>query len=1150
MKNIFLLLLSLSSLHFLAYSQPGTNDATFNTFDDCSMGVGSGFENTVSVSAIQADGKIIVGGQFTYFDGVYLQPRIARLNSNGSLDLAFVNGTGFNGEVDAIAIQPDGKIIVGGYFTSYNGLPINRIIRLNSDGSVDGTFNPGTGFDNYVSSLIILSDGKIIVGGGFEYCDGTLRRSLAILNSDGSLDVSFNTNNGFSGHVFDIACQADGKIIATGAFNAFDGTPINRIARVNTDGTLDLTFGVGTGFNNTGQSVAIQMDGKILVGGNFTTYNGSSGVRIVRLNSDGTIDLTFNAGSGFDNSVSSISIQTDGKLVVGGSFTVFDGASTNYIARLNSDGSADFSFNPGSGFSAAVRTTLMQPDGKILVGGSYNSFNGTWKMRFSRLNADATLDGFFGAPTGFNYTVSSTTIQSDGKIIAGGIFTYFNGTVCNSIARLNENGSMDLSFNSGLGFDDEVYASAVQADGKIIAGGNFTTFNGSASNYLTRMNADGSQDISFNVGTGFDSYVTAIAIQSDGKIIVGGNFTTYNGMPANYLVRLNTDGSMDGTFNMGSGFSEYVQSLVILSDGKIMVGGNFTSYNGTNRYRIARLNSNGTLDAAFNPLSGFNGTVMSIAVQPDGKIIAGGQFTSYAGTTRNRIARINSNGTLDVTFTLGVGGFNQTVSSVILQSDGKVIAAGSFTAYGGNTANHIARLNANGSHDATFISGTGFDENVRSLSLCSDGKVIVGGEFAAFDGVCRNNIARLQGDCNSASTIAPVACDSIVINGITYYSSGAYQQIIPNSVGCDSTITINLTIGLTGNIDLTTIQSNTSLLSIETAATFQWLDCANANSPIVGFTDPLYSATTTGSFSLEITKDGCKDTTTCLLVDQNDFYNEPWYYPMMGEVFAGPTSDLDSCDAEALSFIFGGVAPYSYDWMTQANNSFGQGCDSACHGLHQLKVYDNIGDSLFVDYYVADSINYFNWYSSGIATDTLYMVDENCLFDFGAPIDSILITDQYYLYSASPAPGDYIFTEITYYQGGNMFIHSDTSIIDTTLINLIDFSIYCPAKSIANLVKILFIDEYIFGLEIPQYISTDLTIFPNPGNGLFYVRITNPQDEYSLDVFNSAMSKVFSIDVFCPEYSDRIDLSGMTKGIYFIRLTGANSLIIEKIVIE
>ncbi|MBK6526245.1 MAG: T9SS type A sorting domain-containing protein [Crocinitomicaceae bacterium] len=89
-----------------------------------------------------------------------------------------------------------------------------------------------------------------------------------------------------------------------------------------------------------------------------------------------------------------------------------------------------------------------------------------------------------------------------------------------------------------------------------------------------------------------------------------------------------------------------------------------------------------------------------------------------------------------------------------------------------------------------------------------------------------------------------------------------------------------------------------------------------------------------------------------------------------------------------------------------------------------------------------------------------------------------------------------------------------------------------------------------FGLEIPQYISTDLTIFPNPGNGLFYVRITNPQDEYSLDVFNSAMSKVFSIDVFCPEYSDRIDLSGMTKGFYFIRLTGANSLIIEKIVIE
>jgi uncharacterized delta-60 repeat protein len=256
------------------------------------------------------------------------------------------------------------------------------------------------------------------------------------------------------------------------------------------------------------------------------------------------------------------------------------------------------------------------------------------------------------------------------------------------------------------------------------------------------LNSDGSLDTTFDIGSGFNGNVFSIALQSDGKILVGGGFTSYDGTTQNYITRLNSDGSLDTTFDIGIGFNSDVRSITIQSDGKILVGGFFTSYDGTTQNRIARLNSDGSLDTTFDIGTGFNFFVISIALQSDGKIVVGGNFASYDGTTQNRIARLNSDGSLDTSFDIGTG-LNSNVFPIALQSDGKILVGGFFTSYDGVTQNRITRLNPDGSLDTTFDIGTGFNDSVISIAIQSDGKILVGGNFNIYDDVTQNRITRL-----------------------------------------------------------------------------------------------------------------------------------------------------------------------------------------------------------------------------------------------------------------------------------------------------------------------------------------------------------------------------------------------------------------------
>jgi uncharacterized delta-60 repeat protein len=299
------------------------------------------------------------------------------------------------------------------------------------------------------------------------------------------------------------------------------------------------------------------------------------------------LDATFDPGTGANNYLSCITLQGDGKIVIGGGFTTFNGAVRNHIARLNFDGSLDTTFIAGG--DGGIRAAAVQPNGKIIIAGDFTSFSGIERWFIARLNSNSYLDTGFDPGSGANYPVWALALQPDGNILIGGEFTTYNSTSRNHIARLSSTGSLDTTFDPGLGANGSVWALVLQGDGKIIIGGGFTSYNGVTRNGIARLNANGSLDTTFDPGSGANDSVTAAAVQGDGRIIIGGMFTSYNGVVRNRIARLNANGSLDTTFDPGSGPSERVLSIAIQGDRKILIVGLFAFYSGSVRNRIARI---------------------------------------------------------------------------------------------------------------------------------------------------------------------------------------------------------------------------------------------------------------------------------------------------------------------------------------------------------------------------------------------------------------------------------------------------------------------------------------------------------------------------------------------------------------------------------
>lgn len=336
---------------------------------DTTFLIGAGANSTVRQVDIQSSGKIILTGEFNTFVGT-LAHRIVRLNTNGSVDTSFKMGFGSEGPIRATALQPDDKIIIGGLFNSYNNVARKNIARLNPNGTLDTSFAKGLGANNEITAAYLQHDGKILISGFFGKYDNSFLTGFVRLTNNGSVDTSFKMGTGTNSSPNDFAQQSDHKIILVGSFLFYDGVPRNKIVRVNLDGKLDTTFKNNT-ISNTIQKVLILNTDEIIITGGFTNIDGVTKTGIAKLHKDGKLDTSFNAY--VLGTVRGLYQQKDGKIILSGDFTNVNGVAVQRIARLNPDGTLDNSFY--AGFNGSVYDIKEQSDRKILLVGSFTQVN-------------------------------------------------------------------------------------------------------------------------------------------------------------------------------------------------------------------------------------------------------------------------------------------------------------------------------------------------------------------------------------------------------------------------------------------------------------------------------------------------------------------------------------------------------------------------------------------------------------------------------------------------------------------------------------------------------------------------------------------------------------------------------------------------------
>jgi len=677
----FFLTIDRRPLSYIArFNADGTIDTGFdsgNTFT---------FDASISAVALQQDGKIIVAGNFDKV-GNLTRYSVARLNSDGSFDPTFnVAFPARVSSVTSVAVQPDGKVLIGGNFSTIGGQTRNGLARLNSDGTLDTTFNtPCSAFSN--RAIVIQPDGKLIVG---STCTTASSPGVARLNANGTLDTTFDAGTGANGSaVRALVLQPDGKVLVGGQFGSFNGQNIRGLVRLSSTGAIETAFAPTTNYSTN--TIALQSDGKIFIGRD----NSFQGVEPVnRLNANGTIDATFVATESQVNAINSIAVSQDGKVYEAGQMYINGSSFTNRRAllRLTPTGSIDQTFDPFVVFpslSAGISNVVAQPDGKVLVAGQFGDANRIARSGLTRFNADGSLDTTFTAPaTIIDGSINTIVLQSDGKILVGSSLPTAGA---DRLMRLNADGSRDTSFNVVIGDSgDAVKYIALQPDGKILVAGTFTVIGGQTRNsHFARLNANGTVDAFDPVFTGF---VSSLLVQPNGKFVIGGNFSTVNGVNRGTSARFNADGTLDPTFaNTDFGFS-IANYVAILPDGKFLL---------TNPGTLVRFNADNTPDTTFfstpfRVTGNTNGSINSVAVQANGKILVGGQFDFITGTNfpvRKNYARLEADGSLDLGFGTYGGATGGNVNKIAVAPDGKILIGGVFKMVNGYGHSGLARLN-------------------------------------------------------------------------------------------------------------------------------------------------------------------------------------------------------------------------------------------------------------------------------------------------------------------------------------------------------------------------------------------------------------------------------------------------------------------------
>ena len=455
------------------------------------------------------------------------------------------------------------------------------------------------------------------------------------------------------------------KVTLSNPVNLTIGSPAEIAVTIADNDELTLA-GLGAAGTNTSQgayALATNSTGALVVGGLFRTFNGALRNHLVRLQPNGALDPVF-AGAGADARIWALTTLGDDRTLIAGDFQNFDGAARSRIARVQVDGANDASFTPGTGADARINSLHVLADQRILIAGPFGNYNGTPRSDVAILSSNGALDPSFNATTPssfFGYVARPHTNGILVGILVGGTVAGPGADVTNALMRFDAAGSRDATFQVSVGdvFQNLVSDIVVQPNNKIVLCGNFLGINGQQTGSATvaRLNANGSLDTTFNVGSGANEWVFRIARLTDGKFLITGFFTSFNGVPRAGIARLNENGSLDLNFAPESGANDAVYHALPLADGGILVGGAFSQFDGYDRFCLAELNRDGTPKLA--PVKILESSLalgpalkLNLAVEPgrDFRLLSSATLGAWSPVVTNRTARRSYEMTLPASF--------------------------------------------------------------------------------------------------------------------------------------------------------------------------------------------------------------------------------------------------------------------------------------------------------------------------------------------------------------------------------------------------------------------------------------------------------------------------------------------------------------------
>ncbi|HNP18553.1 MAG TPA: MBG domain-containing protein [Fulvivirga sp.] len=677
----------------------------------------------MSKAIVQDDGKIIIIGSF-YSISNYDRNRICRLNIDGSVDTTFNANESFrtNDQIWDLKVDKDGRILLAGTFkifdknykSHYYGL-----IRLNSDGTRDETFNPD--FPNGWSSnaVAINKFGQIVISWSLL---NTYRYTLKKINYDGSIDDSFTSFSSITENINQIQFTQDQGILITGG----DISNQALIKKINSDGTVNNSFNVTVSLSGNSKcnisNATVDENGDITLSGNFKFCNGIPRNAICKIDSQGNVIEQFNVQIFNNSQVTNHIVLPNGDFRFVGRFSFSEQQDASNISDMMIvDASGNIKNKcldeTGQKNILSIKNILDTHDNKYFIFGN-GSYNGVSVYHF-KIDSNNKLDPNFNNLRNRFGGVYANHVQEDGKIIIGGDFNFIDKIPQNNIARLDFDGSVDMTFNSNTGTNGPIFVMKEQYDGKIICGGKFTFYNQAYRKGLVRILNDGSIDMEFDPYLEDFAFIYAIAIQDDGKILIKGKDKNEYGK--HLIIRLNSNGTLDDTFQKVSSedviystFDYLLSSMYpmdVQKNGKILTASK-------------RLSSNGSEDSSFS----IKGNTSFIAILSDSTLLMRGdlELTEITHEGHDGIHRITYDGSIDQVYGDDNNVQEDRITTILLQEDGEIIVNRE-NEYGVQATTPVYRMKLDGTIDNSFQAN--FMIPARSfISNYEDNYILIGGE--------------------------------------------------------------------------------------------------------------------------------------------------------------------------------------------------------------------------------------------------------------------------------------------------------------------------------------------------------------------------------------------------------------------------------------